>query len=157
MNKVEENAGRVDCFITSATGLMKLRQLKDNTGNFIFSQNQGVNALQMVVDAPYGSDPTKYGPVGTLMGNIPLYVSTQIAKVATLSGGHVSALTGGAATILFAGEAQYAAIAQRQQIEIAASNVAGNSFQFNQTWFRAILREDFALTQAGTWALLGFN
>jgi HK97 family phage major capsid protein len=155
MNAVEENNAQVDVFVTSPTGLMKIRKLKDTTGNFIFSSAGGVNSPQPVIEAPYGSEPQNYGPVGYLLER-PVYITTQVPKTVAFAAGAISALTGGTGTLLFAGQSEYAAIAQRAQIEILASNVAGSSFQNNQTWFRAILREDFALTIAGAWSVLGF-
>jgi len=156
MNAVEENNGQVDTFITSPTGLMRIRKLKDTTGNFIFSSAGGVNAPQVVMEAPHGADPQQYGPVGYLMER-PVYVTTNLPKVATVASGGITSLTGGTGTLLIAGDSEYAALAQRAQIEIMASKEAGTAFQANQTWFRAILREDFQLTMPGTFAVLGFN
>lgn len=41
-------------------------------------------------------------------------------------------------------------IGDRQELEIAASNVAGNSFAYNQTLVRAIMRVDFLLARAAS-------
>jgi HK97 family phage major capsid protein len=41
-------------------------------------------------------------------------------------------------------------IGDRQDLEIAASNVAGNSFAYNQTLIRAIMRVDFLLLRAAS-------
>jgi HK97 family phage major capsid protein len=39
-------------------------------------------------------------------------------------------------------------LGDRQEMEIAASNVAGNAFAYNQTLIRAITRVDFLLARA---------
>jgi HK97 family phage major capsid protein len=156
LNRVQKNNARLDCFITSADGLQVIQTLKDTTGNYIFSESGGYNAPQQVIEVPYGEDPENYNaPVGKLLGR-DVYIENQIPSTVTIATNSPTALTGGTAALLFGGMKNKLLIGQRAQIEIAASNVAGNAFQNDQTYFRAILREDFQMAIAGAWGVVAF-
>lgn len=156
LNKVQKGNARLDCFITNADGIQVIQTLKDTTGNYIFSEAGGYNAPQQVVEVPYGEDPEDYNaPVGKLLGR-DVYIENQIPSTVTIATNAPTTLTGGTATLLFGGQKNKLLIGQRAQLEIAASNVAGDSFKNDQTYFRAILREDFQMAIPGSWGALAF-
>jgi HK97 family phage major capsid protein len=156
LNRVQKNNARLDCFITSADGLQVIQTLKDTTGNYIFSESGGYNAPQQVIEVPYGENPEDYNaPVGKLLGR-DVYIENQIPSTVTIVTNSPTVLTGGTATLLMGGMKNKLLIGQRAQIEIAVSNVAGDSFKNDQSYFRAIMREDFQMAIAGAWAVVAF-
>ena len=154
MRAVQKNNGRLDVFVINSDALLAIQTLTDNNGNYLFSENNGVNAPQPVVEAPFGEDPEDYNvPVGKLLGR-DVYIENQIPNTVTIASGAPTALTGGTNTLIFGGTKQQFLIGQRKTLDIMASNVAGAAFGNDQTYFRAIMREDFKLGIPGTWSVL---
>lgn len=104
-----------------------VRKLKDANGNYIYQ----------------GPDLTKAIPA-MLLG-LPVKTTTNISTTVTTAGN----LTGGAFTWIALGDWTEFAIAQKAgtQVRIDASNVAGNAFEYNETWFRAVMRVDCGTRQ----------
>jgi len=97
-----------------------LRQLEDTAGNLIYA---GPGAYQQAAAGPLP---------GTLLG-FPWQTTTQIAVDANSE------------TRMFFGQWQDVIVGQRKTLEIMASSEAGDAFQYDQTWIRAVLRLDVVL------------
>lgn len=97
------------------------RNLQDGSGQFVFSQNALAAAIEGIPSQLFG-----YGWLA----------SNTVARAGTAPNDE---------TDIFFGKWSDVILGMRKTIEIVASDVAGTSFETDQTWIRAILRVDVAL------------
>jgi len=95
-------------------------KLKDTAGQYIFRNTGALNALQ--------------GAVPELLLGYPYMTTTQVDKTGSPE-----------ETDVFFGRWRDVILGMRQTIEVMASDVAGTSFEADQTWIRAILRMDIQM------------
>ncbi|MCC6904302.1 MAG: phage major capsid protein [Anaerolineae bacterium] len=122
VTRVEEQNVRMDetsQWILHPRDKNAFRLLQDTAGQFVFA-GVGLNAAVGVVP-------------DTLLG-YRWATSTAVAKAGSP-----------AETDVFFGHWRDLVVGMRKTIEIVASDVAGTSFEYDQTWIRAIIRADFAV------------
>lgn len=99
--------------------LATIRKLEDPAGQYIWSGSDGLGRQ------------FAGGNADTILG-YPYYTTTQIA---------IDAVNNNETEIFF-GRWRDVVVGMRKSIEIVASNEAGTSYEYDQTWIRAILRMD---------------
>ncbi len=118
MTAIETLNGKYASWVMHPRSKNTLRQLKDAEGRYIWMQG---NVLKEEPDILLG---------------LPCYYTTQIPTNLTF-GGLVNT-----SYIILGDWADYVIIQKRAGIEMTPSSEAGDAFEHNQTWFRAVRRVD---------------
>lgn len=115
-------------FILNPRDKFGLRNLQDGSGNYVFNQNGLAAATEGVPQQLFG---------------YPFISSNVVARTGSPE-----------ETDVFFGKWSDVILGWRKTIEIVASDVAGTSFEADQTWIRAIMRLDVALRHPESIAMI---